>query len=334
MKEYMPDYYRDFRCIAGKCKDNCCIGWDIMIDDESYERYQNVETPLKHRLEDGIKKEEQQFCLDEQGRCVFLNKENLCDIYIELGEGALCEICTQHPRFHNEYGHIRQSGIGLACEEAARMILRKQDIHMEVIQESCGEVDEWAEELMKIELRLLNELNKQDVLIKDKINRIYNWAAAYQEQLNLTGDLFYDLEEKEIKSYDVVKKMREKDDIKNWLEFYENLDYMDEKFRDLLTQTKESLTTDHEMKEENEIYIKQLLGYFIYRHFIKSYEDDNLLDKVKFAILSTKIICCIDQYCKKQKLSFTSLEIARLYSKEIEYSEDNIEAIFEEFLFN
>ena len=32
MKEYIPDYYKDFQCIADKCKDSCCIGWEIMID--------------------------------------------------------------------------------------------------------------------------------------------------------------------------------------------------------------------------------------------------------------------------------------------------------------
>ena len=36
MKEYIPDYYKDFQCIADKCKDSCCIGWEIMIDSKSY----------------------------------------------------------------------------------------------------------------------------------------------------------------------------------------------------------------------------------------------------------------------------------------------------------
>ena len=66
------------------------------------------------------------FHLDDRDRCVFLNQKNLCDIYIELGEDALCEICTQHPRFHNEYGNIRQTGLGMACEEATRLMFEGQ----------------------------------------------------------------------------------------------------------------------------------------------------------------------------------------------------------------
>ena len=50
MKQYIPSYYRNFQCIAQKCKDNCCIGWDIMIDQQSYEQYQKVVTPFKKRL--------------------------------------------------------------------------------------------------------------------------------------------------------------------------------------------------------------------------------------------------------------------------------------------
>lgn len=331
MKKYMPDYYKDFQCIAGKCKDNCCIGWDIVIDDQTYEKYQEVETPFKQRLKDGIK-EEHQFCLTDQGRCVFLNEKNLCDIYLELGEDALCEICTQHPRFHNEYGHIKQSGLGIACEEAAHMVLMDHDLHIDIeeIEESDHEIDEWADELMMIEMQLLEVLNKKENSIEDRMNKVYDLAATYQEKLNLTGEVLLDPEGEEIHSYEVMKKIREKDYMKYWFEFYEDLDYMDEKFRNFFKKIGNNSITEY---EEDAVYKQRLMSYFIYRHFIKSYEDDNLLDKVKFAILSTEIISYINQYCKTNNLSFTPLEIAKMYSKEIEYSEDNMDAIFEELLF-
>ncbi len=41
MKIYAPAYYRDFKCIANKCKNSCCkAGWGIEIDDDTYELYQ------------------------------------------------------------------------------------------------------------------------------------------------------------------------------------------------------------------------------------------------------------------------------------------------------
>ena len=39
MTEMYPAYYEAFRCTAGACRHNCCIGWEIDIDGKSAERY-------------------------------------------------------------------------------------------------------------------------------------------------------------------------------------------------------------------------------------------------------------------------------------------------------
>lgn len=38
--------------------------------------------------------EEHSFVLRKNGWCPFLDQNKLCDIYSELGEEALCEVCT------------------------------------------------------------------------------------------------------------------------------------------------------------------------------------------------------------------------------------------------
>lgn len=336
MKKYIPFYYKQFQCIAQKCKDNCCIGWDIMIDKKSYDKYQKVTTSFKDRLDQGIcHGEEPRFYLDEQKRCAFLNQENLCDIYIELGEDALCEICTKHPRFYNEYGHIMQCGLGIACEEAARLILKDGNVNIKEEETSpIEEIDEWAEILMDIEIQLLKLLDNEKYSLVEKIDKILNLTAAYQEEINFTGKVALDYEKKQQKNRKILQKMMQKDVMKSWFEFYEELDYMDEKFRDLLQNTKKEFKIRHSCYFEDEIYTQRLIEYFIYRHFIKAYEDDNLLDKIKFAILSALIIECMNQYCKDHNVCFTPIEIAKMYSKEIEYSEENIESIYEELLFS
>lgn len=335
MKKYIPDYYKEFQCIAGKCKDNCCIGWDIMIDEQSYKKYQAVKTPFKERLDQGIcHGEEPQFRLDDQKRCAFLNDQNLCDIYIELGEDALCEICTQHPKFHNEYGHILQSGLGIACEEAARLILEESDLHLEEVCSKEGDFDEWAEELMQIEIKLLNLLNKKEIPIDERIDQVYDLTQAYQEQFNLTGELSRNLIKKEIPSNHILRKMQQKEYLKDWFDFYETLDYMDKEFYEIVKKSKESVSDVTLQSGENASYIEHLISYFIYRHFIKSYEDDNFLGKIKFAILSCLMIECMNVYCRKHKLAFDRINIAKMYSKEIEYSEENMNEIHEELLFD
>ena len=80
MMEYVyPDYYPKFSCIAGRCEDTCCAGWQIMIDKESLKKYQKVTGSFGNRLKNCIRWEDG--CFDQYDRrCAFLNDDQLCDI--------------------------------------------------------------------------------------------------------------------------------------------------------------------------------------------------------------------------------------------------------------
>ena len=74
--EYLyPDYYKKFQCIASKCEDTCCAGWQIAIDERSLKKYKNVKGVFGNRLKNCINWKEQVF---EQSyhRCAFLNELN------------------------------------------------------------------------------------------------------------------------------------------------------------------------------------------------------------------------------------------------------------------
>ena len=45
-----PDYYKKLRCIADKCPDTCCSDWQIVIDDESLEKYRNYAGEYRQTL--------------------------------------------------------------------------------------------------------------------------------------------------------------------------------------------------------------------------------------------------------------------------------------------
>jgi len=119
-----PAYYPQFRCIAEHCRHNCCIGWEIDIDADTYALYNTVGGDFGNRLHDGIVHSEQPcFRLDKHERCAFLNERGLCDIILTLGEDALCDICTDHPRFRTYLDDDLRLGLGLCCEAACRLIL-------------------------------------------------------------------------------------------------------------------------------------------------------------------------------------------------------------------
>lgn len=124
MTVFAPDYYTGFRCIAGACRHSCCVGWEIDVDPETMKRYQSMEGELGAKLKRCIDPDPvPHFILSDQERCPFLTEENLCQIILQAGEDSLCQICADHPRFRNFWSDRTEIGLGLACEEAARLIL-------------------------------------------------------------------------------------------------------------------------------------------------------------------------------------------------------------------
>ncbi|MBQ6234149.1 MAG: flagellin lysine-N-methylase [Clostridia bacterium] len=124
MNVYVPEYYSRFRCIASKCRNTCCAGWEIDIDPESLSRYQRMMGEFGSRVKRSISLDgTPHFILSDHERCPLLNQNNLCDLILNEGEDALCQICRDHPRFRNYFSSRVEMGLGLVCGEAARLIL-------------------------------------------------------------------------------------------------------------------------------------------------------------------------------------------------------------------
>ena len=66
----------------------------------------------------------------------------------------------------------------------------------------------------------------------------------------------------------------------------------------------------------------RLAEYFIYRHFASAPDEYEAGLRLQFAFLSTKLICALDSI-------FHDAESTRLYSSEIEYSDENVEKILD-----
>lgn len=131
MKIYVPDYYKDFNCIADKCKHTCCKGWEIEIDDDSMSRYSQYPYIMEKIEYD----DDNHFKLMDGEVCPFLLEKGLCDLIIKYGEEILCQTCRDHPRFRNFWSTRIEMGLGLVCEEAARLILdRKDPMKLELLE--------------------------------------------------------------------------------------------------------------------------------------------------------------------------------------------------------
>lgn len=106
----IPVFYKEFHCLAKKCRDSCCVGWKIHFDKKDYLRLRRLEASeeLKERLTQGVRRIRGEsadkemyghFDLENNGdRCPFLAEDGLCDIQRECGHEALPHVCTSYPR--------------------------------------------------------------------------------------------------------------------------------------------------------------------------------------------------------------------------------------------
>lgn len=129
MQYLVPNYYKEFQCIGNKCSNHCCHGWRVLIDPASCEKYRKTEGAFGEKLRENIIEKDGQyfFKMTVENQCPFLNKENLCDIYIELGKEALCQTCTTYPRIYKQYADIMESNLCISCPEAARLLLSRKE---------------------------------------------------------------------------------------------------------------------------------------------------------------------------------------------------------------
>ena len=122
-----PDYYKQFSCIADKCPDTCCGKWQIVIDDDSLEKYEDYNGEYRDELRRKVNWKEGVFRHGRSGKCAFLRDDMLCDMYIHMGKNSLCTTCREYPRHTEEFENVREISLSLSCPEVARILMNITD---------------------------------------------------------------------------------------------------------------------------------------------------------------------------------------------------------------
>ena len=128
LRHLQPDFYESFRCRASACRHSCCKGWEIDIDENTLELYQNLSGEWKEKMDADIICDDSgaHFRLTEDERCPFLQPSGLCELICAFGEDALCDICALHPRFYELVGPYELAGLGLSCEAVCDLLLAEK----------------------------------------------------------------------------------------------------------------------------------------------------------------------------------------------------------------
>lgn len=263
-----PDFYDKFKCTASHCSDTCCVGWEIDIDKTSQDSYSKVKGPFGDKLRANI--EEGHFKLLPHDRCPFLDKSNLCEIYQNLGEGALCDICREHPRFVEVYGDIMERGLGLCCEEASRLLLEGEG-PLQFTNEEC---DESEDELDEDDIEIRNEvLYEREQMFK----ALADGTASFKE--NLYTAFGYN-DEKPFAPLGSARELYEL--LAKTVSFGPTWDRTLARIKTRIESAGSAPIEDQGYFTETESF--RLLAYLVYRHFAKCLFEGRADGKRNFAL--------------------------------------------------
>lgn len=295
MTIYFPYYYKDFKCIADKCRHSCCVGWEIDVDDSTLMKYRAIEGAFgdeirSHISDDGV------ICLSEGDRCPFLDEAGLCRIISKLGEGYISEICNQHPRFYHSAGGRIEGGIGAVCEEACRIILSSDDYNRFIPYTRDIDIPE--------------DTGFDSLVHRDFIYSVLSTdGMSYSEKLCIIRE-----------KYCITDPATE---CEEWNKLLSELEYLDESRRGLLAIGRKN------EREELDCYFERFFAYLVLRHVSPSESYDNLRARVGFCILLSEIL---ENVISVREASFEEIsEAVRIISEELEYSEENTSLLIFEF---
>ncbi len=303
MKLYAPEYYKNFKCIADKCTHNCCIGWEIDIDAKTLDKYNKNNCSYGKAIRDSIDTDETpHFRLSENHNCPHLNGKGLCNIIIELGEDYLCDICREHPRFYNNTVRGIEVGIGMACEEACRLIL-ESDNYANII-----EIDDFSEDIPSP--AEYDVLAQRDLIYGILSDKSLNYKSKLKKISETYGISLSDISDDE------------------WREIINSLEYLDKSHQELFL----SFSFATFMPKEFEKYAERVLAYFLYRHCTEADNENEFRASLGFCLFCEKLLASLATH-KKGISPLDFYDLARIISEELEYSESNTESIKFEFSF-
>lgn len=369
MRYIKPDYYDKFKCIADACPDTCCAGWQIMIDEESLERYSAVQGEFGRRLVNSIDWQEGSFYQTDK-RCAFLNKENLCDLYIALGSDALCNTCQNYPRHTEEYEGLRELSLSLSCPIAAEMIL-KQEHFPEFLEYEDDREEELAEEFEDFDFMMFTQLEdartlvmkhlrEENVALEEKLSLYMQFAEAMQECIAREeyceiDTVIRQYEKGGFQPGDYKKEEEERFSHRiTLLQHMLGLERLREEWTQVLSQVQRTLYIDGAAAYEQKVkrfeqYLQedavrqkqweyigvQLFVFFLYTYFCGAVYDDWIYSKMALAVESVRFIreLYLTKWLKTGTLTWEDyVEYAYRYAREIEHSDENLNKLEEIFM--
>jgi hypothetical protein len=188
-------------------------------------------------------------------------------------------------------------GLGMACEEACRLILTSDEYGIFVsLGEIAGEDGEGDFDSLALRERVYDILSRREL--------------SYGERLCLISEAF-----------DVTPAAL---DDGEWKEVLSSLEYLEEAHRDRFSVYTSSACPSAEWEEP----LERALAYFVYRHCSEAESEWDFRCSLGFCLFCERLLASMaENVCSWDDFS----DCARILSEELEYSEENTEGINTEF---
>ena len=298
MKQFEFNYSKKFYCIADKCKHNCCKGWQIAVDKKTASKYLQLKE-IDQRFENCL---DGQFFKMNNGVCPFLDSDSLCHVIKNYGDKSLSKTCKTHPRFKSFFSTMTETGLGLYCEQAGKIILTFKPKMKTVLVKD----DFKSAKLSSFERKVFSFRKKALLLAQDRRFSIEKRLSNLTELINI--DL-------------------NKNSFNKWIEIFKKLDKLS--INDFGFNQIDKADDFAPLVNGFEREAEQLLSYLIFRHVSRAIDLLDLRVRLAFVILSFKIINHIFALTKEKDIE-NLVEVCRFYSSEIETNNDNIYRLLNE----
>lgn len=333
MKIVKPRFYDDFGCIADKCTDNCCIGWEIDIDPAAIARFGKAEGAFGEKLRCAIINGEQPTFANTAGeRCALLREDGLCELVLNMGEGALCDICALHPRFFGRYNDIEEAGLGLCCEEVCRLLFSDSS-PLSFVEKNTEEpsFDNCDEELL---CAVISARERVFALLRDRslpLGERLRKCAAFVRAAQCSLDNGSPLPENVPETAKLTPNER-RETVAALLKLLNDGEPLNDewtkKSSELLSRADELYNALPRFFEENRGTLWQyehIAVYFVYRHFLTGASDGEIVSGMGLAaaaVLSVALADCMTWLDSGSLSEWDRICNVKLYSKQTEYSEE------------
>lgn len=331
--------YDKFKCIADKCPKSCCIGWQIMIDEDSLDKYANITGDFAPRLNSSIDFNEGSF-IQHDTRCSMLNDNGLCDLHSTLGEESLCVTCKQYPRHIEEFQDLREYSLSLSCPEAVRILL--QPNYDFTLTESDDDIADDPEEFEDFDFLIFDKLE----YARDKMFEIANdKSKSLQERMSIIKDAALKLQELYDEGDifgmdDVSYAVSEPLDFEyclNSLDTLLSMEVLEESWLDSIRDTKEfwQNKTPESSQWQGAMYpdsdiefvFEKIFKSLLFTYFCGAVYDGQIYARTMIAIQSVRWLMMIYFANKTVELNSTIF----LYSREVEHSDINVNTLIKFF---